>query len=327
MAEPVDCKHTAGPESHRVNGPGDNSAYEMFWFLVQNASAEPGTFRTEGENHIIVHQGRLDCDWWITTQGAACAPHSERNLSSHTECHPTAHAPSLRTIPTSLAGTPQHPDGGHATNTIAPRPTNGGWSFVSTVPIHPVVLPNHPRAPPGEYALEGHGYLGTSPPDPTDTVPPMVSTGEFHAWRRLPNTLGTVVEVTCHYSFADTHTWATGMRNMLGRRHWPGGDTVHTGDAIAYQTCIALGPDDWRGLDHQWRMFYETLILMFSIPGLYAHIVAVGGVPGGISAHGTLSLPYRQHHHTSGRRVARTTRDTDHWHSAFSARGVRSLAA
>jgi hypothetical protein len=107
----------------------------------------------------------------------------------------------------------------------------------------------------------------------------MASTGEFRAWRGLPNTLGTVVEVTRHYSFADTHTWVTGIRNMLGGRRRPGGDTAHTGDAIAYQTCIALGPDDRRGLDHQWRMFYKTLILIFSIPGLYAHIITVGGYP------------------------------------------------
>jgi hypothetical protein len=70
---------------------GDDSAYEMFRFLVQNASAEPGAFRTKGENHIIVHQGRLDRDWWITTRGAARAPHSELNLSSCAERHPHEH--------------------------------------------------------------------------------------------------------------------------------------------------------------------------------------------------------------------------------------------
>jgi hypothetical protein len=60
------------------------------------------------------------------------------------------------------------------------------------------------------------------------------------------------------------------------------------GDALAHQTCIALGPDDRCGLAHQWRLFYETMMLMFSIPGLYTHIVTVGGYP-------TASLPIQHY--------------------------------
>jgi hypothetical protein len=183
---------------------------------VQNASAEPGAFRTEGESHIIVHQGRLDRDWWVTTRGTTRPSRSERNFNSRTERQPASHTPSLRTIPASPAGPSQRPDAERVSNVTAPRPANGGWSFGTAVSIQPSPLASRACAPPGGYALEGRGYLGTSPPNPTDVAPPMAATGEFRAWRGLPNTLGTVVEVTRHYSFADTSTWAVGLRNMLG---------------------------------------------------------------------------------------------------------------
>ncbi|KAJ7799313.1 hypothetical protein B0H13DRAFT_1933218 [Mycena leptocephala] len=238
---------------------GDESAYELFRFIIQNVSAEPGTFRTEGENHIIIHQGRLDRDWWITTRGVA-HDQSAYLVNAPARAHRMHHrcAPSPRRLW-------DHRTAQRWSGWLAPPPR-----------ARPT---NRARAPPGGYALEGRGYLGTSPPDPADEAPPMAATGEFRAWRALPNMLGTVVDVMRHYFFADTHTWAVGIRNMLGERRRPGGDTVHTGDALAYQTCIALGPDDRHGLDHQWRHFYETLVLMFSIPGLYAHIVSVGGYP------------------------------------------------
>ncbi|KAJ7812113.1 hypothetical protein B0H13DRAFT_2383420 [Mycena leptocephala] len=82
--------------------------------------------------------------------------------------------------------------------------------------------------------------------------------------------------------------WPTGIRKMLGSRPRPGGDTALMGDTLAYQTCVALGPSDRRVLAHQWRLWYETQTLMLSIPGLYAHIVAVGEYP-------AASLP-RQHY-------------------------------
>jgi hypothetical protein len=111
----------------------------------------------------------------------------------------------------------------------------------------------------------------------------MAATGDFCEWRGLPNTHAVVVNVTHYYAFADTNKWAKGIRNMFGEHPRVGRDTVHTGDVLAYQTCIALCPDDWCGLVHQWRLFYETLVLMFSIPGLYNVLCLASYLSGSIS--------------------------------------------
>ncbi|KAJ7812112.1 hypothetical protein B0H13DRAFT_2383419 [Mycena leptocephala] len=153
---------------------GEDSAYELFLLVVQNASADPSAFRTEGEAHIIMNQQDLERRWWITTRGVARA--SPRFGTS----------PTVRTAPG--VGPASH------LRPAQHNPMGNAWSFGTTVPITP--SPSTTALPfAGGYSADARGYLSSSPPDPVDMAPPLAPTGDFRAWRHLPNTLGTVVKV------------------------------------------------------------------------------------------------------------------------------------
>ncbi|KAJ7714887.1 hypothetical protein DFH07DRAFT_974332 [Mycena maculata] len=260
---------------------GEESAFEFFQLLVQNGAALPLEFRSEGEAYIMRNQQTLERGWWITTTGVARLPRAERLHNAAAPRGSTAAAgPSHRRI---------NDDGPPRSNNAAgpPRrvpldaPTVGnrqpGRVYSPSGPSQPASWTAGPMSPPVAsqgVSMNAPGYLGVAPPNPDDAT-----VGDFRVWRGFPNSLATAVEVARHFSFTPPLTWTTGMRNMLGDRPRPGGDTVHVEDALAYATCMALGPSNRCALDHQWRRWYETVMLMFSIPGYFAHIVVVGGYP------------------------------------------------
>ncbi|KAJ7665831.1 hypothetical protein DFH06DRAFT_1322984 [Mycena polygramma] len=264
---------------------GEDTAYAKFKFIVQNASALPGEFRAEGETYLLSQQQRLEQQWWRTTRGETRPNRAERvsNARGGGTSTSRAPAPGLSVGRTPNAGfRPPHDEDVNMEEDAPPA-----WSFGSSTRITPTVqetMAPAPSAPPltmGGFLPGAVGYLGSAPPNPLDLAPPAVAEGEFRVWRGLPNTLGTVVEVSRHYAFADPSTWTAGIRNALGNRPARGGDDVHIGDALAFQTCVALGPADRRNRAHQWRRFYETSTLMLSIPGFFAFLVEAGGYPAG----------------------------------------------
>ncbi|KAJ7710626.1 hypothetical protein B0H17DRAFT_1324280 [Mycena rosella] len=218
---------------------GEESAYEKFVFMIQNLAAVPTDFCTEGEAYVMKHQQQLECNWWIKTRGAPRQSRMERLRTGNG-------SNALRT--NTAAGFP---------------PAVPGLSFESTVPLSPIRSTPETVTP----DIKHRGYLGHLPPNPDDVTPLSSVTCDFRAWHGLPNMLVTAAEVVHHYL-----TVFTAIRNMLGNCPRISGDSAHMDDVLSFQTVIALGPFDHQQFAHQWWLFYETFILMFSIPGLFDHI-------------------------------------------------------
>ncbi|KAJ7652593.1 hypothetical protein B0H17DRAFT_1147335 [Mycena rosella] len=152
----------------------------------------------------------------------------------------------------------------HVTTATDAVQTSAGCFFGSTLlMVPPVVLP--PVQPGGK---DEPGYLGTAPVDPSDVAPLSTGTGDFRIWQGLPNSLATTMEVLYYWSFADTKDWASGLRNMHCEHLQRSGDKPHVCNVLAFHTFMVLGPANRRLLQHQWHMFFETGIVLFSIPAL-----------------------------------------------------------
>ncbi|KAJ7718172.1 hypothetical protein B0H16DRAFT_1475743 [Mycena metata] len=268
---------------------GKDSAYKVFTLIVQNTSASPGEFRTEGEMYVLSHQQRLEREWWVTTRSTAQPPCAERIGG-------TRGGSTLSSRAVSVAGTEEDArmDDGPPSRLYGPaaatRPPTNGWLFGTTAPIPAVVKPTPSKKPADTagstasltisgYDINGRGYLGTSPPNTRDVAPSNVPEGEFRAWAGLPNTRGIVCEITHFYARTKPELWVTGARNVFGRRADPSGDDVHMGDALGIQLIRALAPANRRNQNHLYCLFFETVFLMILIPGLYTHIVCVGDYP------------------------------------------------
>ncbi|KAJ7075391.1 hypothetical protein B0H15DRAFT_806245 [Mycena belliarum] len=250
---------------------GEESAYKKFLFIVQNSAAAPTDFRTEGEVYVLKHQQDLERNWWILTRGAARLPRSERLQGGPPGSNglrpATNQAGPARTVTNAVRPVATAAGPPHTADTTTKGPA---WSFGSSIAI---------AADGPAKRDEEQGYLGTAPVDIKDVAPPAVSTEEWRAWRGLPNSLGTTSEVLHWYAFATIIMWTSGVRNAHCERPRADGDDAYVRDALAFQTLVALGPADRRNYAHQWRMWYETMISMLSIPGLFAHIVRVGKYP------------------------------------------------
>ncbi|KAJ7739794.1 hypothetical protein DFH07DRAFT_778618 [Mycena maculata] len=267
---------------------GEETAYLKFLDIARRCSEDPTAFRTEGEAYLMRNQQTLERNWWVYTTGAVHPPRAERIRSSTNQTRTSNSAAGPSRCPQADMevddGAPPAPQPTAPPHTPA---TGTMWSFGTTI-VLPAATPGTAAGPSGVNlfppSAETRAYFGTSPPDPVDVAPPASTHGDFRPWRGLPNSLATEVEIARYYAFLDTHLWMSSLRNMLGTRPRPGGDSVFNPDAQAYQTLIALGPGDRRNNTHQWHLFFETALTMLSIPALYAHIVTIGGYP-------TASLP------------------------------------
>ncbi|KAJ6477095.1 hypothetical protein C8R47DRAFT_1075420 [Mycena vitilis] len=256
---------------------GEETAYQKFQHVVQTCAAAPTEFRAEGEAYLLRHQQQLEQSWWRTTRGEARAPARAAPPVASGSRNNTAPASTPRTVVDvdavmDDAAPEQRSNAAKKKGKTVAQVIASQWSFGTVLPVQPA------RETAAVY-VDGPGYFGTSPPDPTDIAPPPAAVGDFRVWQGLPNSQATVLEVIRHYEFAPPHLWTQGMRNQRGEVPRQSGDSPRTGDALAYQTFVALGPADRRNYAHQWRRFFDTAITMMSIPGLYHHLVTHGGYP------------------------------------------------
>ncbi|KAJ7712520.1 hypothetical protein DFH07DRAFT_974933, partial [Mycena maculata] len=83
-------------------------------------------------------------------------------------------------------------------------------------------------------------------------------------------------DVMNRYSRITPMQWNLGVRNFLGQVAMTIGETPRRNDVLAAQTFFALAPADRRRYSHQYRLFLTTATRLFSVPGLFNHIMAIG---------------------------------------------------
>ncbi|KAJ7281692.1 hypothetical protein C8J57DRAFT_1500380 [Mycena rebaudengoi] len=120
--------------------------------------------------------------------------------------------------------------------------------------------------------------VGTSPPNPTDVAPEELA-AEFAKWTKLPNSAGTLFSILHYYVFLATKGWPTGLRNMLRWIPSEGSDTPLNDDVLAYHTILVMAPANRRDVPHQFCGFFNAMIIMFSVPRLFAAIIQAGSYP------------------------------------------------
>ncbi|KAJ7430846.1 hypothetical protein B0H11DRAFT_2262835 [Mycena galericulata] len=259
---------------------GQGEAYERFQVINQNGSGFPEVFRSEGEAYLIRHQQELERMWWNTTTGMSQPPRHVRHPNPrpphHRACNAKNRGPQRNTaIPVLL---------------FVPAPTN--YTFGTTAPIRPTpattvvawpapstqvgpVLPA-PPPPPCHNTDEASGYLGTSPPDPAD-VPPMVpSVWEFPALESVPNSRWSANELTNRFTRIHPRHWNMVVHDYLGHAPTTMGDTPNRNDVLVIYTIFAMAPADRRLLPHQFRLFFDAVMWLFSIKDLYDHVIRIG---------------------------------------------------
>jgi hypothetical protein len=83
----------------------------------------------------------------------------------------------------------------------------------------------------------------------------------------------------CVFVMRNPHKWAQGIRGFLLQIAQQTGDSPHREDLLGYFTICALAPQNTRSLNHQYRLFSQAAVRLFSVKGLFAHIVRIGGYP------------------------------------------------
>ncbi|KAJ7236136.1 hypothetical protein C8J57DRAFT_1530240 [Mycena rebaudengoi] len=159
----------------------------------------------------------------------------------------------------------------------------GSAASSASVTLQPAVVPTRAPAPLGIERTVGCAYLGTAPPNPTDDGP-QDPPGEFATWTRLPNSVASLYAVLHYYTFLATSGWVLGLRNMMRRMPIALNDMPLNDDVLAYHTILAMSPINRRNIPHQFRRFFDTVIMMFSIPGLFDAIIVAGGYPAAVLA-------------------------------------------
>ncbi|KAJ6449144.1 hypothetical protein C8R47DRAFT_1084806 [Mycena vitilis] len=290
---------------------GQQEAYELYSTLTQNLAAFPLHFRMEGEAYLMRHQQDIETSWWITVTGVRRPSRGDR----HPGPAQARRAQQQQQIPGPFTPNPVWGDRGGSSigmgNSMAAlaRQYGPGVAFNSagnahaparnfariddpTRP-HPLVDAPRPRygprsvgpAPPRSITPvlsvdASQGYLGLSPPDPND-APPARALSEFVDSALVPNTRWTAGELAERYQHQDPSMWARGILNSSGHIATVLGDTARREDILAHHTNLALAPDQRRALSHQHHQFTHAALILFSVRGLFAHIVRVGGYPVG----------------------------------------------
>ncbi|KAJ7451019.1 hypothetical protein FB451DRAFT_1409925 [Mycena latifolia] len=122
------------------------------------------------------------------------------------------------------------------------------------------------------------GYLGTSPVDPDDLIVIL----DMHGYPELaqtPNTRWTVGQLMYAYVHRHPNQWGMGIRGFLLQLAVQLGNMPAIRNVLGYHTMVALSPGNHRRLAHQYRMFFDMAVCMFSIRRLFARIVSLGGYP------------------------------------------------
>jgi hypothetical protein len=241
--------------------------YEMFSLIVQNCSACPADFRSKGESYLLRNQQDIERAWWITVTGH---PRPPRHIQ-----HSTADVRGGRRTNSSncyIAGSVASSASGSSTSQYD---HNMSYSHVVLSPIHGTT--GTPCAT-AEAGITERVDLGIALQNPSDTGP-VDPPSDFAEWTKLPNSIASRAALLHHYAFLATAGWVSGLRNMLHRLPTAANDTPLDDDVLAYHTILAMSPVNRRNIPHQFRRFFDTAIMMFSIPGLFDAILLVGGYP------------------------------------------------
>lgn len=276
----------------------------MFSLIVQNRAAFPLEFRTEGEAYLLRHQQDLERNFWQTTTGAARPPWNHRHPPPGSSCRysrqespPCAsssrfhsdddgtlvHVPrtpyptrsygpsqSVPIPPLRFGTTTPTPAATSRTQTARPRLPGFSTRRLQTITASP-------RVPtPTVSADGGPGYLGTVPPNPNDRGPTYDVSG-YPTTDSRPNTRWNIGDLLFTYVQRHPENWARGIRSFLFQVARTIGDTPCQDDVLAYQTIVVLAPASPRGATHQYHLFFDMAICLFSIRGLFAFTVRTGG--------------------------------------------------
>ncbi|KAJ7086048.1 hypothetical protein B0H15DRAFT_801693 [Mycena belliarum] len=254
---------------------GQQESYDFFCLIVHNLASFPREFRTEGEGHLMRYQQDMERAFWTAATGG---PRVSRSGNT-----PTTSTSRGFTIPRANIAGPA----AAAARAAAAFPFSFG--SINTPTAHsgalnagirmPAIVTRDGRAQTPTFSPDpSPGYLGSAPADPLD-VPPKRDANDMPELAQTPNTLWTVGELLYTYVNRHPDTWGVGIRGFLLTPATHLGDTPSLADVLCYHTSTALCPGDRRRIAHQYHLFFDMVVRLFSIRGLFAQIVMIGGYP------------------------------------------------
>ncbi|KAJ7503846.1 hypothetical protein B0H11DRAFT_1906249 [Mycena galericulata] len=262
---------------------GSAESFTLFSLIVQNHATFPLEFRTEGEAYLMRNQQELGRNYWITTTGTTRASRTERHPPPGGYRGRSSPGPSRAS--TSSAGMQEGPS---QPRTYGPQPSFplAPLTFGSTTSVRPPddskraqPTKDKPRATTPVVSMDpGPSYLGQSPPNPLDE-PPTYEMSGFPSPSARITTRWTIGEAMHVYVLRNPLHWGTGVRNFLFEIATMLGDSPNQDDTLGYLTSAALAPLNRRALAHWYHLFINMVVRLFSIRGLFAHVVRIGGYP------------------------------------------------
>ncbi|KAJ7760352.1 hypothetical protein B0H16DRAFT_1719857 [Mycena metata] len=123
--------------------------------------------------------------------------------------------------------------------------------------------------PRGSVHNTSQGYLGSSPPNEMDKHPSSGDTSSI-------NFRWTAGELAVRYSCTHPSVWGRGVRGVMGRAATTLGDSPWMPDVLLHNTTMALAPF---ANAHDQRTFIQVGTQLFSVEGLYEHILQLGEYP------------------------------------------------
>ncbi|KAJ7018847.1 hypothetical protein C8F04DRAFT_1198405 [Mycena alexandri] len=289
---------------------GQQEAFEWFTLIVGNLAAHPRNFHTEGEAYLMRYQQDIDKAWWVTTTGVTRPPRHERHPNLYKATRTSMYGGSRNatgsssgssreylggTLSSESSSTSERP-GGSQTRNYGPRATAGPqtqisnstpevreygptYAFGTTTQVRPAPSTTEvvSRAPTPTVSLDdGRGYLGLSPPNPVDRRP--ADAGEPDTGLTV-NSCWTAGDIVRRYMRTHPSMWACGIREALGRLATTMGESPNVHNVLAHHTNLALSPNERRTNAHQHWVFSLATTGLFSVTGLYEHILRLGEYP------------------------------------------------
>ncbi|KAJ7260973.1 hypothetical protein B0H12DRAFT_1069650 [Mycena haematopus] len=281
--------------------PGSNETYAFFKNVINTCAFAPTEFRSEGESYLVSGQQAIEDAYWDITTGPRHAAHTAPNVHEVDDGALThrpyiGHGYASDRAPESAGHNGHGPSTSTSFHSNRPSTAHRG-SFNPPRPVEtprpqpflriPKVVsaadrpapPPIPRAttPSDDFADNGPSYLGTSAPNPGDQAPVLDAAGRPPRDGR-PNTKWTIGQVLFTLTRRNPNEWARGIRSFMMQQPPAVGESPYINDAVAYYTFCALAPINGQtpAMNHQYRLFFKVGVGLFSIRGLFAHIVRLG---------------------------------------------------
>ncbi|KAJ7199513.1 hypothetical protein B0H12DRAFT_1081390 [Mycena haematopus] len=285
---------------------GSNETYAFFKNIINTCAFAPTEFRSEGETYLVSAQQGIENSYWDAIAGPRRHSPVERTPRVHeVDDGALTHHPymgtgyvseraneSPRFTSHSTASTSAITFGSH--NFLIPTLDAGFARPTPALTPHPqpftkkvrvISAADRPAPPPtprpvtpsDNFADMGVSYLGTSAPNPDDRGPTLDADGRPHTGGR-PNTRWTIGQALYALTRRNPNEWARGIRSFLMQQPPSRGESPYQNDVIAYYTFCALAPVNGTTptANHQYRLFFKVGVGLFSIRGLFAHIVQLG---------------------------------------------------